>query len=103
MESGNTDASGARPASNDLAHRLFVIEIPRAIPTVGRRVGLEMVDTPGQGHRGAIAGNRFERGVERAAGLIPAAGTISSQTLGITGTPQPVMLRPHLPAPHAHV
>src|SRR6516162_8781367 len=70
----------------------FAVHPPRTVPIRGRRTGLELIEPAKQRARGAVAGNARQRGIERFARLVPTAGAISCEPLGIVGTQAHLLL-----------
>ena len=63
--------------------RLLLVEPPRAIPIGGGRISLEILDALSQRHRWTVAGDRFERGLESPARVIPTSRAIGGEPFGI--------------------
>src|SRR5437764_15013629 len=64
--------------------RLFMIQMPGAIPIGGGRVCEKIVDPPDQRHRWSIAGDRFESRAKGLTRLVPAPCAIGGKSFRIS-------------------
>src|ERR1700722_4825802 len=67
------------------AAALFMVEMPCAIPVFGRRIGLKLLDPPGQRHRRSVAGDRLQCSFKSPARVVPAACAVGGKSVGIMG------------------